>query len=80
MSTKAETHQIVARHDFADGGYEFMGPLFVGSEAECQEVIKKMTHVPGYPGPRQVSASYAAIVPMASEPPNGSPGHTDGHI
>jgi hypothetical protein len=68
-NAKRETHQIIARHDFADGGYEFMGPLFVGSESECIEEVKKMTHVPAYPGPRQVTASHAAVVPLAPEPP-----------
>jgi hypothetical protein len=69
MSTKMETHQVVARHDFADGGYEFMGPLFVGSESECQKTMNKMTHVPAYPGPRQVTASYAAVVPIDPQLP-----------
>ena len=71
MSTRRETHQIVARHDFVDGGYEFMGPLFVGSEAECQAEMKKMTHVPAFPGPRQATASYAAVVPIANEQSEG---------
>jgi hypothetical protein len=68
-NAKRETHQIIARHDFADGGCEFMGPLFVGSESECFEEVKKMPHVPGYPGPRQVTASYAVVIPLATEPP-----------
>jgi hypothetical protein len=63
-STKRETHMVVARHDFVDGGYEFTGPLFVGSEAECKEEEKRMTHVPAYVGPRQVKESWSTVVPI----------------
>ncbi len=66
LSGDKTMYVVMVKYEFADrGDPEYSTPLFAGSKAACHEWAAKEGLVPGYNGPRHVTATSVVVVQEA---------------